>query len=147
MTLRQLRKVALKYTPRAARFGDSWLSDDDFEWLPAHELGHAFVADQSQLSQRRFGLHRAYECVCPRDACLVYECAAMYLSGTWAIAVGRLDVMLEEFTPEQTPRFDEIWAPNMRRRARRRLRALGLWPIPVTIEDIIAYAEKKGLRA
>lgn len=148
MTLRQLRRVALKYAPRRARFPKKWwFRDRAWPWVPAHELGHAFVAEPEQLTQRRYGLCRAFECKCPNRSCHVYETAAMLLSGAWVVACGRPDVMAKERTEEATPCVDELMSQNMQARARRRLRRLGLWPIPITIEDIEAFAVKKGLSA
>lgn len=147
MTLQQLKTLALRYTPKRARFPLRWWNERGCEWVPAHELAHAFVAEPEQLLRRRFGLHRAVECKCMNNACLVYECAAMYLSGAWVLACNRPDVKAREFTELYTPGIRAIQSAPMRTRARSRLRALGLWPIPVTLREIEAYAQEKGLHA
>jgi hypothetical protein len=122
-----------------------WWSKRGCEWVPAHELAHAFVATTEQLKQKRFGLCRALECTCPKKACLVFEACAMEMSGVWVTACGRPDIKAVEATPEYTPGIHLIQTPQMRRRMIRRMRALGLWPIPMTVKAIRAYAEKKGL--
>ncbi len=147
MTLQQLKALALRHTSKRARFPMRWWTERGCEWVPAHELAHAFVAESEQLLQRRFGLHRAIECDCPNEECLVYEACAMELSGAWMIACGRPDIRNREFTEQYTPGLDRIQAPNMRRRMIRRMRKLKLWPVPVTLAAIRAYAEKKGLHA
>jgi hypothetical protein len=147
MTLRQLKALALRYTPRRARFSEMWWNEKGCEWVPAHELAHAFVARSEQLTQRRFGLHRTQECNCRNRACLVFEACAMELSGAWVTACGRPDVRDHERTERQTPGISLVQTPGMRRRMIRRLRKLELWPVPTTLEALKAFAEKKGLRA
>lgn len=147
MTLHQLKEVALRFTRKQSRFPLRWWNKRGCEWVPAHELAHAFVATPTQLMQRRFGLHRTLECTCANEACLVYEACAMELSGSWVLACGRPDVRNREFSEEYTPGIGRIITPNMRRRMIRRMRKLGLWPVPMTLAAIVAYAEKKGLNA
>jgi len=147
MTLRQLKALALKHTPKRARFPIRWWSARGCEWVPAHELGHALVATPEQLTQRRFGLCRAFECKCLKRSCLVFEACAMELSGAWMLACGRPDIRAREHLEEYTPGIKMIQAPNMRRRMIRRMRKLELWPVPITLSAIRAYAEKKGLHA
>lgn len=148
MTLQQLRTLALRYSPLKGRFPPSFWkrADEDEPWLPGHELGHAFVADRTRWNKRRFGLpHRVLSCTCRNRMCLVDEAAAMMLSSAWHVACGRPDVV--QIERDATGGLHLVDTPNMRRRARRRLRREGLWPIPLTVSEIRAYAEKKGLHA
>lgn len=140
MTLRQLRALALKYAPLKGRFPPSFWkrADEDEPWLPGHELAHAFVADDWQWHQRRFGIpHRVLTCTCIERDCHEQEAAAMMVSVAWSYACGRPDVV--EIERVATAGLALIELPAMQTRAKSRLRACGLWPIPLTVPAIRAY--------
>lgn len=150
MTLRQLRRLAMQYTPRVTRKARAirwyWKSSSaEYAWVPAHELAHAFVANPAQLTQLGFGLHDSLECDCPSFTCLVHEAAAMRLSTAWAVACKRWDLV--DWELKYTDNLKLIYSPAIQDRAVKRLKRCGLWPEPMTVPQLRAYAETKGLHA
>lgn len=143
ITLARLHRLAVRWCPPGARW-DSLIAKRQ-SWGPAHELGHALLEPAERRMMNDYGRCSTGCCMCAGGDCDVVERAAMLISARLVTYAGRPDLVRDE--EDRTDEYEMIATPYYTRRARRRLRSLGLWPVPYTISRLTSALRRRATLA